>query len=114
MNTTELDTLLEQLQSGIPAQRRIAAYQLAKMQNPLIVPELIAAADDSDSGVRSFLASALATIGDPAVEKLKLALHDDSEYVRQVALLALQHMKTPGASAALQQHTTGDNDDDDL
>ncbi|MEL7235230.1 MAG: HEAT repeat domain-containing protein, partial [Chloroflexota bacterium] len=111
MSANELDTLLKALQSGTPVQRRTAAYQLGKMQNPLIIPELIAAADDSDKGVRSFLASALATIGDPAIEKLTIALSDDSEYVQQVARLALQHMKTPAATAALQQHTGENNDD---
>jgi HEAT repeat protein len=103
LSANELERLLGQLQAGTAAQRRMAALKLGAMRNPLIIPELITAADDSDDGVRSFIASALAGIGQPAVERLTEALHHESRYVQQMAAHALQHIHSPDAKQALQK-----------
>ena len=90
-----LHTLLTQLKHGSPAERRAAALKLGMMHNPLVVPDLIRAADDADTGVRSLVASVLATLGAGTLERVRSALTHASPHVRQTMLNALRHMNDP-------------------
>lgn len=92
---TALQTLMDGLRSADPVLRRQSALKLGMMHNPVIVSDLIRAADDADSTVRALLASALATIGNPALERLRHALHDENPLIRQTAVSALRHMNQP-------------------
>ena len=94
-DSTALQDLLTQLETGAPAQRRAAVLKLGMMHNPLIVPDLIRAADDADTGVRSLIASALASLGGTALDRVRAALSHDNPRVRQTMLNALRHMDNP-------------------
>ncbi len=96
-DSTALQDLLAQLKTGTAAQRRTAVLKLGMMHNPLIAPDLIQAADDADTGVRSLVASALASLGDTALDRVRAALANDSPRVRQTMLNALRHMDDPAA-----------------
>lgn len=88
----DLQRLFTDLKAEDPAVRRMAAFKLGQMRNPVIVPDLIAAANDPDNTVRAFLASALAAVGPSARPRLQTALHHPSAYVRQTVVSALRHM----------------------
>ncbi len=88
----DLQKLLDTLRTGNILQRRQAAYKLGQMQNPALVPDLIAAAKDEDRTLRAFIAGSLASVGAPAVPRLVAALDDDVWTVRQTAVLALRHI----------------------
>ncbi len=94
-DASSLEDLLDELASEDPTRRRRAAFSLSAMQNPLTVPDLLRAADDTDNGVRSFIASGLARLGDEALPQVKAALGSDEPRVRLVAVTALHHMKNP-------------------
>lgn len=96
-----VEKLLAQLRDEDPKQRRQAAFALGTMQNPLVVPELLEAADDPDDGVRSFVASSLARMGTTALDELRGNISHTSPHVRQVVALALHHMNDPQVVADL-------------
>lgn len=91
----ELEKLLQLLRDGDDNARRTAALKLGMMHNPVVIPDLLRAAGDSDKGVRSFVASALANSGEANLGRLRIALQSDDVLVRQTVIAALRHMKNP-------------------
>lgn len=88
-------TLLDQLHHGAIHERRAAAMRLGMMHNPVIIPDLLRAAQTDDDSLRSLLASALAALGDAALEPLRKALSHEHVTVRIVAVMALRHINPP-------------------
>lgn len=99
MNESEL---LVQLQTGTPAEKRQAALKLGMMRNPVIIPDLLRAAEADDDGLHSLIASALAGLGDAAMPRLQSALQHDNANVRLTAVMALRHMGRGDAVAWLR------------
>lgn len=97
----QLDHLLNMLRNAAPAQRRVAAFRLGTMANPIIVPDLINAAGDPDDTVRAFVASGLASLGAAASDRVSAALTDADSRVRQTMVAALRHMQDPAMVAVL-------------
>ena len=69
--------------------RRKAANALGKIGDSRAVGPLIRALNDSDSRIRSWAATSLFKIGEPAIEPLIKALNDSESEVRSAAAKAL-------------------------
>ncbi len=88
----QLERILDDLRNADPAGRRQAAFRLGAMANPVIVPDLIAAAGDADDTVRAFVASGLASLGRAALNHVRTSLADGNNRVRETMVAALRHM----------------------
>jgi HEAT repeat protein len=86
----DANQLLNDLQRGDVAAKRSAALRLGMMHNPLVVPDLLRAADTPDQTLRTLIASAVAR--NASLETVRAALRHRSTYVRLTAIAALRHM----------------------
>lgn len=90
----DLPTLLEQLRTGAAPAKHQAAFALGQMRNPVIIPDLLQAADTEDETLIILLASALAALGDDSTEQLQAALAHESVAVRRTVIAALGQKHT--------------------
>ncbi|RKP55989.1 HEAT repeat domain-containing protein [Pararobbsia silviterrae] len=97
--------LIERFRDADPAVRRIALLDLADIEDPALVPVLIAALrNDPSADVRFEAAQILAAWEQaPVVEALCTALLDNDRKVREAAAQSLSELKDPDAAAVLRR-----------
>jgi|GEM_PF-6349155 len=103
--------LIQYLNSDNIFRRKTSAYLLGKIGNPMVVPELLVAGDDTNPELRCVIVEALGNLGDErAIEALKVRLYDKekcSHYhdqrVCDIASKSLLQIATPETVEAVKE-----------
>lgn len=98
----ELQQLQAALRDGSAAERREAAFKLSAMKNPLLLPDLLAAAGDDDQGVRSFITSALVYAGPGAAKDILALTQSENPHARETGARVLGMLGDVSAVEALR------------
>lgn len=104
--------LIHALQKGEPGVRWGAAMALGKTKNPITVEPLILALADEEAMVRAEAASALASIGTPALGPLLAFLKGSKGETRFEVMTALGELKNADAIEPLVQLLENADDDE--
>ena len=80
--------------------RAIAAASLGRLRDERALPRLAQAMGDPAYWVRHHVAEAMASMGEPGAEALRIALHDANPFVRDMAAQALFVHALPEGEAA--------------
>jgi len=108
------DELIQTIRTGNAYQRAEATAPLSWINDPRVVPELIALLNDEDSRVRSDAAQQLARLGDEqSADPLAAALADSDGYVRSYAAEGLAKIGNrrhiPALVASVMDHLPDPN-----
>ncbi|MGL5196714.1 MAG: HEAT repeat domain-containing protein, partial [Chroococcales cyanobacterium] len=110
-----IDTLIEQLQSRVPTQRRKAIWELGQKGDSRAMQPLVTLLMDSDSRQRSLILASLAEIGNrtlqPMNRALVLSLQDSNPEVRKNAIRDLTRIyDLVSQTSQLLRHASEDSD----